>query len=113
MVRRFAPRQSAVNINIAETVNVQAEGPAKDGTLSCAAVGPRMDDASQAIVVDVLDLPRPSSRWWPADNRSRSTALGTSVMRSDGLPWCETSAHVEERLRWRSPMETTAMLQTQ
>ena len=46
-----------VNINIAETLNMQAEGPAKDGTLSCEAVGPRMDDASQAIVVDVLDLP--------------------------------------------------------
>ena len=46
----------SVNINIAETVNLQAEGPAKDGTLSCAAVGPRIDDASQAIVVDALDL---------------------------------------------------------
>ena len=66
----------SVNVNIAETVLVQAEGPAKDGTLSCAAVGPRIDDASQAVVVDALDISTAVFEVVAGDNRSHSTVLG-------------------------------------
>ena len=46
----------AVTINLAETLDAVVEGPAKDGTMSCTTVGPRVDDASQTTVTDTLDL---------------------------------------------------------
>ena len=45
-----------VDIGIAVTLALETEGPAKDGILSCAAVGPRVDDASLNVSSDSLEL---------------------------------------------------------
>ena len=45
-----------VTVQLAETIDAVLEGTAKDGTLSCTAVGPRVDDASQVTVTDSLEL---------------------------------------------------------
>ena len=85
-----------VEVGITETLDVQSEGPAKDGTLSCAAVGPRIDDASQAVVVDALEFstavfevvaggqPVPLDGPWDVGDSVRWSAVVRNIGTRDG-----------------------------
>lgn len=45
-----------LSIDVAQSVDVLLEGPAKDGVLTCTSVGPRVDERSVISAVDALDL---------------------------------------------------------
>lgn len=85
-----------ISIDVAQTVDVVLEGPAKDGALTCSAVGPRVDDLSVVSDVDALDLstahfevvaggqPVPLDGPWDVGDEVRWSAVVRNVGSRDG-----------------------------
>ena len=85
-----------IAIDVAQTVDVVLEGPAKDGVLTCTVAGPRVDDLSVVSAVDALDLstahfevvaggqPVPLDGPWDVGDEVRWSAVVRNVGSRDG-----------------------------
>lgn len=84
------------SVNVSETVEAFVQGPAKDGTLTCTAAGPRMAASSQSTVSDSLDIstaqfevvaggqPVPLDGPWDVGDVVRWSAVVRNVGSSEG-----------------------------
>lgn len=84
------------SVNVSEAVEAFVQGPAKDGTLTCTAVGPRMAASSQSTASDSLDIstaqfevvaggqPVPLDGPWDVGDVVRWSAVVRNVGSSEG-----------------------------
>lgn len=84
------------SVNVSETVEAFVQGPAKDGTLTCSAAGPRVAASSQSTASDSLDIstaqfevvaggqPVPLDGPWDVGDVVRWSAVVRNVGSSDG-----------------------------